>query len=185
VSSIPLDDTRPLLPRRPRRGSVLSGYPRAADDGGPHTKIAPRTPQGRDSTPPARSLLRQSRSPAIPAPGGRRAQVPRANPATPWHLTIRAGNPALRRDSSARFPRYNGPTPDALGKAAAFHNPVSRLTGLTRQVLASDSSRGRRGWFDGAAPPEILLILGILLGRQHGFYPYHLRHRRLAGPHRR
>jgi hypothetical protein len=47
VSSIPLDDTGPLLPRRPRRGSVLSGYPRAADDGGPHTKIAPRTPQGR------------------------------------------------------------------------------------------------------------------------------------------
>jgi hypothetical protein len=55
VSSIPLGDTRPLLPRRPRRGSVLSGRPRAADDGGPHRKIAPRTPQGRDGPRPARS----------------------------------------------------------------------------------------------------------------------------------
>jgi hypothetical protein len=52
VSSITLDDTRPLLPRRPRRGSVLAGHPRAADDGGPHRKIAPRTPQGREGPSP-------------------------------------------------------------------------------------------------------------------------------------
>jgi hypothetical protein len=77
VSSIPLDDTRPLLPRRPRRGSVPSGHPRAADDGGPHTKIAPRTPQGRDGPPPAqhRVLRASSPPPAAPLLIGRRSHA--------------------------------------------------------------------------------------------------------------
>jgi len=70
-ASIASADPCPLLPRRPRRGSMLSGLPRAADDGGLHRKISPRNPQSETALLLARSSWwhrRGALSPAGPLP---------------------------------------------------------------------------------------------------------------------